>query len=205
MAFTYFFRDMQTLETIRDHAIPSLRMKRHIKIWDAGCAMGPEPYSLAIVLRENMGSMIFRNVRIFATDIDGSNLFKEIIEKGEYPEDQVKRIPGHILAKYFTKIDDSSIYKISSELSRCVQFSKHDLLSLEPIQKDFSLILCKNVLLHFSYEERIEVVKMFHENLIEGGFLATEQTQKMLPELNGYFEQVIPSAQLFRKTGPSGV
>ncbi len=46
--------------------------------------MGPEPYSLAMVLRENMG-MIFRNVKIHATDIDNSNLFGDIIKKGVYP------------------------------------------------------------------------------------------------------------------------
>jgi chemotaxis protein methyltransferase CheR len=77
MAFTYFFRDMQTLEMIRDYALPTLRTKRYINVWDAGCAMGPEPYSLAIILRENMGNMIFRNVKIYATDIDGSNLFRK--------------------------------------------------------------------------------------------------------------------------------
>ncbi|MCD6134277.1 MAG: chemotaxis protein CheR, partial [Candidatus Omnitrophica bacterium] len=64
MAFTYFFRDMQTLEMIRDYVLPALRSSRYINIWDAGCAMGPEPYSLSIVLRENMGKMIFRNVKI---------------------------------------------------------------------------------------------------------------------------------------------
>jgi chemotaxis protein methyltransferase CheR len=43
MAFTYFFRDMQTIEMIRDHVIPVLRTRRYINIWDAGCATGPEP------------------------------------------------------------------------------------------------------------------------------------------------------------------
>ena len=52
MAFTYFFRDLQTLEVIRDYALPYLRSKQHINIWDAGCAMGQEPYSLSMVLRE---------------------------------------------------------------------------------------------------------------------------------------------------------
>jgi chemotaxis protein methyltransferase CheR len=69
---------------IRDYVIPELRSRRYIHIWDAGCAMGPEPYSLAMVLRENMG-MIFRNVKIHATDIDNSNLFGDIIKKGVYP------------------------------------------------------------------------------------------------------------------------
>jgi len=199
MAFTYFFRDMQTLEMIRDYAIPTLRTKSSIRIWDAGCAMGPEPYSLAIILKENMGNMIFRNVRIFATDIDGSNLFKDIIEKGEYPREQLDRIPREIFYRYFEPSGEPDVYRISEEMRKSVNFKKHDLLTLKPVEKDFSLIMCKNVLLHFNYEERIAVIKMFYENLVEGGFFVSEQTQKMPPELSRYFEQVVPNAQVFRK------
>lgn len=199
MAFTYFFRDMQTLEMIRDYAIPTLRTKSNIKIWDAGCAMGPEPYSLAIILRENMGNMIFRNVKIYATDIDGSNLFKDIIEKGEYPREQLDRIPEDIFTRYFTQTGKEDYYVISEEMRKSIIFKKHDLLTLKPVEKNFSLIMCKNVLLHFNYEERISVIKMFHENLTEGGFFVSEQTQKMPPELSKYFEQVVPNAQVFRK------
>ena len=199
MAFTYFFRDMQTLEMIRDIALPSLRTKRYINVWDAGCAMGPEPYSLAIILRENMGNMIFRNVKIYATDIDGSNLFKNIIESGEYPREQLDRIPRDIFDRYFTRVGESENYKISDDLIKCMHFKKHDLLSLQPVKNDFSLILCKNVLLHFNHDERINVIRMFHENLLEGGFFVTEQTQKMPAELEGFFEQVVPNAQVYRK------
>ncbi len=203
MAFTYFFRDMQTLEMIRDYAVPSLRSKRYINIWDAGCAMGPEPYSLAIILRENMGNMIFRNVKIYATDIDGSNLFKNTIEKGEYPREQLDRIPKDIFGKYFSRVDGSDNYRISEDLIKCMHFKKHDLLTLQPVKNDFSLILCKNVLLHFNYDERVNVIRMFHENLLEGGFFVTEQTQKMPAELEGSFEQVVPNAQVFRKISPA--
>ncbi len=199
MAFTYFFRDMQTLEMIRDHAVPTLRTKRHIKVWDAGCAMGPEPYSLAIILRENMGNMIFRNVKIHATDIDGSNLFKKIIESGEYPREQLDRIPREIFQRYFTKIEGTDNFKISDEMIRSISFSRHDLLTLKPVARDFGLIICKNVLLHFKYEERVEVIRMFHDTLIDGGYFVSEQTQKMPAELEGRFEQVVPNAQLYRK------
>ncbi len=201
MAFTYFFRDMQTLEIIRDFAIPTLRTRRYINVWDAGCAMGPEPYSLAIVLRENMGHMIFRNVRIHATDIDNSDLFGKIIEEGIYPDEQVQRIPSDIFSRYFRKADEPNHYKIVDEINRCVRFQKHDLLTLDPPRREFGLILCKNVLLHFTYEERISVIKMFYDTLIDDGFFVTEQTQKMPEELSGLFEQVVPNAQLFRKKG----
>lgn len=197
MAFTYFFRDMQTLEMIRDYVIPELRTRRYIHIWDAGCAMGPEPYSLAIVLRENMG-MIFRNVKIHATDIDNSNLFGDIIRKGIYPREQVQRIPKDIFEKYFSPADEPGHFVISQEIRNSVSFTRHDLLDLQPIRKGLNLILCKNVLLHFQEAERIKVLRMFHDAL-DGGYLAMEQTQKMPAELEDYFEPVVSNAQLYRK------
>ncbi len=199
MAFTYFFRDMQTLEMIRDYVIPVLRTRRYINIWDAGCAMGPEPYTLAITLRENMGKMIFRNVKIYATDIDGSNLFGKIISDGEYPWEQLQRIPKDIFEKYFLPTDKSDHFVLIDEIKNSVTYQKHDLLSLKPVRNEFGLILCKNVLLHLQAEQRIEVIQMFYDTLIEGGYFATEQTQKMPDALKKKFSQVVPNAQLFQK------
>ncbi len=202
MAFTYFFRDMYTLEMIRDHVIPLLRTRRYIHIWDAGCAMGPETFSLAIMLKENMGSMIFRNVKIHATDIDNSNLFADIIREGMYPTEQLKRIPRDIFQRYFEENEQPGHFKVIEDIRRRITYQKHDLLSLQPIRQDMLLILCKNVLLHFKQEQRVEVLKMFYDSLEDGGFLATEQTQKLLEELEGLFEPVISNAQLFRKVKP---
>jgi len=199
MAFTFFFRDMQTLEAIRDHVLPTLRSRRYINIWDAGCAMGPEPYSMAIVLRENMGHMLFRNVKIYATDVDGSNLFGKIIGDGEYPGEQVRRIPKDIFARYFSPDGKPDHFIIAEEIRKSVEYQKHDLLSLKPERNNLGLIVCKNVLLHFKEKERIEVIRMFHNALAEGGFFASEQTQKMPEELKGLFKPVLSNVQLFRK------
>ena len=199
MAFTYFFRDMQTLDTIKDYALPYLKSNQHIKIWDAGCAMGPEPYSLAIILHENLGDMYFKNVKIISSDIDGSDLFEKIIVEGTYPKIDVERIPGEILTKYFIPNSDKTSYTILPEIRNSVSFIKHDLLTLVPVERDVGLIVCKNVLLHFTQEERIKVIKMFHTALAEGGFFATEQTQKLPEEVKYLFEPVVSNAQVFRK------
>lgn len=203
MAFTYFFRDMHTLEVIRDQVVPYLRTRRYIHIWDAGCAMGPEPYSIAIMLRENMGSMIFRNVHIHATDVDTSNLFGETIRKGIYPDEQVRRIPREIFSKYFIPAEAPDHYEIVEEIKKRVIFQQHDLLSFAPIRTDLLLIVCKNVLLHFQPDERIQVIRMFHDALENGGFFVTEQTQKLPKELEGLFEAVVSNAQVFRKISDS--
>ncbi|MHC1626338.1 MAG: CheR family methyltransferase [Methanoculleaceae archaeon] len=200
MAFTYFFRDLQTLETIIEYVLPVIRTRRYINIWSAGCAMGQEPYTIAFLLKENMGPMIFRNVKIYATDIDQSNQFGRIIAEGSYPEQDLKRIPREIFSKYFSPDPDKPGYfKIAEEIRKRVEFQKHDLLSFTPVRDNFSLIVCKNVLLHFSEEDRIRVIRMFHNALDDKGFLITEHTQKMPGKVADLFEQVSPKAQIFRK------
>ncbi len=200
MAFTFFFRDTQTLDQAAKVLIPEVAGRSRIRIWDAGCAMGPEPYTLAIILAEAMGNFSFKNLSITATDIDETNTFGKIIEEGIYPEEELKRIPQNIFQKYFEKAEGKEgYYKISDLIRNRVQFQKHDLLTLNSIGTGFSLIVCKNVLLHFQPSERIEVLKMFHSSLAADGLLANENTQKMPEELKDYFVQVVPDAQLFRK------
>ena len=199
MAFTYFFRDLQTLELICEYALPYLKTKSYIKVWDAGCAMGPEPYTLAMLIREKVGNMYYRNVKITATDLDGNNLFEEIISNAVYPREQVERIPKEIFDKYFVKSDKTDHFQIVEEIRKAVIFQKHDLTTLKSVGNDFGVIICKNVLLHFSEQQRIDVIKMFHESLMDGGFFATEQTQKLPDEVKHLFEPVVSNAQLFRK------
>jgi chemotaxis protein methyltransferase CheR len=161
--------------------------------------MGQEAYSLAMVFAESMGRFAFRNVRIYATDLDGNDQFAEIVRSGVYPEEELKRMPVELFAKYFEPMDGTGRYRISEVLRNVVSFQKHDLLSLKSVGEGFSLVLCKNVLLHFQHAERVEVMRMFHKALAPGGFMATEQTQKLPSELSGLFEQVTPDAQVFRK------
>ncbi len=199
MAFTYFFRDLQTLDAVREHALPFLKTKQYINIWDAGCASGQEPYSLSMLLNESMGYMLFRNVRILATDIDESNLFEKIIREGTYPREQVQRIPNEIFHRFFKPAGVEGYFIINEEIIKSVSYRKHNLLSMEPPGSDFGLIICKNVLLHFNETQRIDVIHMFHDALIEGGYFVMEQTQKLPREAGHLFEPIVSNAQLFRK------
>lgn len=200
MAFTFFFRDITALNAIKDYVIPELRKQRYINVWDAGCAMGPEPYSIAIIFKETLGYYEFKRFRIYATDLDEeSNEFGKILAEGIYPEETVKRIPDDIFRKYFSSNNKPKYFKIADEIMQCVSFQKHDLRSLQPIRDNLGLIVCKNVLLHLQESERINVIKMFHKSLAPGGFFVTEQTQKITGEVARLFEQVIPNVQMFRK------
>jgi len=199
MAFTYFFRDQPVLDLIAQHALPDLTTRRYINVWDAGCAYGPEPYSLAITFRENMGHFLFRNVRIYANDIDESQHFGDIIARGVYTDREVGRVPAHILARYFERADEPGHMRVCDEIRGAVRYQRHDLLTLEPFRTEVGLIVCKNVLLHFAPEQRVAVLRMFHTALMPGGHLVTEQTQKLPPEIEPLFQRISGAGQLYQK------
>ena len=200
MAFTYFFRDLAALHAIRDHVIPELRKHRYINVWDAGCAMGPEPYSLSIIFKETLGYYEFKRLKIYATDLDEeNNQFGKIIAEGIYPEEAIKRIPKDIFGKHFSSNKTPGSFKIADELIQCVSFQKHDLRTLKPIRNNFGLIVCKNVLLHLKESERVDVIRMFHRSLVPGGFFVTEHTQKMPRDTSHLFKHITPNVQLFQK------
>lgn len=199
MAFTFFFRDLQPLSLAVEYVAKQATVMPRIKIWDAGCAMGPEPYTLAMLFAEKLGHFTFKKLAIKATDIDENNTFGKIINDGVYPEEELKRIPPDIFEKYFQPAEKSGYHLIAQSVKNRISFQKHDLLSLEGAGTDFSLIICKNVLLHFSLEQRIEVIRMFHSALSPGGYLVMEHTQKLPEELNGLFKQINDYNQFYQK------
>ena len=161
--------------------------------------MGQETYTIAIVLAEKMGKFAFKNLRLNATDYDSANNFGDVLKNAVYHYDELKRMPPEYFAKYFEPADKPDHFRVTEILRNQVSFEYHDLLSLKPIGTDYSLIVCKNVLLHFQHAQRVDVIKMFHQALLTGGYFTTEHTQKLPAEVSHLFEQVVPNSQLFRK------
>jgi chemotaxis protein methyltransferase CheR len=201
MAFTFFFRDSHVLELAVDHVAPELAGRSRPRIWDAGCAMGPEAYTLAILLAGRLGPFAFRNLRIDATDLDETGQFEYLVRQAAYPGRDLERMPPGILDQYFEPAGEDGSYRLVDPIRTSVQFQRHDLLSLREIGSGFSMVVCKNVLLHMSESERVGVIQMFHRSLGLGGYFVTEHTQKLPAGAAHLFEHVIPHGQLFRKIG----
>ncbi|MBX3043989.1 MAG: chemotaxis protein CheR [Candidatus Kapabacteria bacterium] len=199
MAFTFFFRDRHTLELLakllKDYATGFSR----IKIWDAGSAMGPEPYTFAMIMAETIGAEAFKRVQIISSDIDEYDKYGETINNAVYPKSELVRMPDDIFEKYFVSTEDPNLFKIVEPITSRMSFIKHDLLTLKPFEMNFHGIICKNVLLHFQPEQRIEVFKMFHNCLEPGGFIVNEQTQQLPSEVSHLFEKAVPDANIYRK------
>ena len=200
MAFSFFFRDEQILRLTVEKLVPFSIGRSRIRIFNHGCAMGQEPYTFAMLLSEEISKFTLRNVKIHAVDIDNENVdFGKTVREGIYHKKLLERIPKKLFKKYFTpsKIEDH--YIISQDLINLVEFEKYDLLTLRPPRCDYSLIICKNVLLHFNYQQRKEVIRMYHGMLLKGGLLSMENTQSMPPDFNHLFKRIVTYGQLYEK------
>ena len=141
MAFTFFFRDLDCLDLATNHLVAGCLGRSRIRIWDAGSAMGQEPYTLAILLAEKLGQFAFRNIEIYATDYDSPLL--EILKTGVYPYDELKRIPAHLFEKYFESVEGGDRHRVSDLIKNRIRAQHHDLLSYTPVFSGFSLVVCK--------------------------------------------------------------
>jgi chemotaxis protein methyltransferase CheR len=201
VAYTSFFRDADALKAIADLVIPELSQSREIRVWDAGCATGEEPYTLAILFASRMGPFAFRNLDILATDHEESSFpqFAERIRDARYSRNDVFWVPQALRELYFVPTEDPEAFRLTQEIRERVRFRKHDLLSCVAPETGQSLIVCKNVLMHFSEEQREGVLEMYYESLEPRGFLVLDGNQALPPSFRGRFGRVEEGLPLYRR------
>lgn len=170
-----FFRDAVRFRYLHERILPELlRERAKLRVWSAGCSRGQEPYSLAILLTELTGP--HRRHYILATDIDRPAL-QWARAGGPYTAEEVKDVPPAWLQRYFVQRDDG--YWVTDALKRKVQFREHNLLS-DPYEKDFDLIVCRNVVIYFTAEVKQELYRRFRDALRPGGVFFVGGTEIVL-------------------------
>jgi len=178
-----FYRNPDQWKVLENEILPMLIKDKgpKLKIWSAACSTGDEPYSLAMVVGKQVG---LSNVEIMATDID-----KQVIEKaklGLYNAKSLAGLPDEYKKQYFKQITPNS-FQISDEIKKCVKFKQHDLLKDEYV-KDYDLIVCRNVLIYFTEEAKVEIYKKFSDSLRKGGVLFIGSTEQIMSYRNINFE-----------------
>lgn len=169
---TEFFRNPELyVELENEIKSELLSHNQNLKIWSAACSIGCEPYTLGIIL-DKIAPTGRHN--IIATDIDNTILKKA--KSGEYTKNEMKAVSDADLSKYFEIIDDK--YYIDSKIKSKVTFKKHDLI-LDRYDKDFDLIVCRNVVIYFNNDTKQEIYKKFSQSLKKGGLLFVGATESI--------------------------
>lgn len=189
---TEFFRNPEKWWELRDKFIPELLKESgsKFKAWSAGCSTGEEPYSLAILLEELKAPS---SAKVHATDIDIGVLTKA--RMGEYEERSFVSTPPQYLKKYF-EVTSRGTYRVKQNVKNRVIFKRHNLLQ-DRFETGYDLILCRNVVIYFEMETKMELYEKFAKALRPGGILFIGNTERIFNYRQLGFE--VASPFIYRK------
>lgn len=156
---TSFFRDTTPFTLFREKVLPSLLEKRagtkSIRIWCAAASTGQEPYSLAMILREQADRLKGWKVEIVGTDICAKVLDRA--RQGVYSAFEVQRgLSTAHLQRHFTKAGDA--WAIAPEVKAMVSFREFKLLDSLRSLGQFDIVFCRNVLIYFDFQTKARVL-----------------------------------------------
>ena len=192
---THFFRDRDLFINLQRKVLPLLLDSENVSIWSAGCAIGPEPYSIAMLINRLGVRKEQKNIRILATDL--SQEFLRQAKLGKYPQDLLKELDQSEIKDFFFKLENNE-FQISDEIKQYVTFKAHDLRTPPPAN-NFDLILCRNVLIYFSRSQSKELFIRFHHALKPNGFLAIGSCELIHPAIKEKFKIIDSQNRIYRR------
>jgi len=185
-----FFRNKDIFDKLETDIFPYLLKKTNrLKIWSAGCSIGSEAYSIAMIL-DHLTPKIMHTIHAF--DLDERIL--EEAKAAKYRSDLLKNVSMERLNKYFTQEDGK--YQLIDTIKNKVTFRKHDLLR-DKCENDYDLIVCRNVTIYFTRETQNELYVNFFNALKPGGILFIGATESILNYSQLGFEKT--SAWFYQK------
>lgn len=175
---TSFFRDIRPFDVFAKVILPYLARerasKRSLRIWCAAASSGQEPYSLAMILKENAQMFPGWNIQILATDISSDAL--DIAKKGRYSQFEAQRgLPILLLIKYLEQAGGD--WKIKDEIRKFVHFDTFNLMDDVAKLGAFDVIFCRNVLSYFDEATQKATLEKIAKRLPEDGFLFLGKTE----------------------------
>ncbi len=169
---TSFFRDFFPFEALREKIIPDLLQRRRnileLNLWCAASASGQEPYSIAILLRENFPQLSGWKIHFMASDIS-----KEMLDRcryGKFSQLEINRgLSAALMVKYFQR--QGSEWEVKPVIRDMIYFTKINLSEPFPFMPDMDIVFLRNVLIYFDVPMKIKILKKVRQIIKPDGFL----------------------------------
>jgi chemotaxis protein methyltransferase CheR len=179
---SYFMRDCSAYDVLSQQVIPQLLDARraalapHLAVWSAGCANGEEPYSVAMLLHDALGSDLSRwRIQIDAVDRSATSLARA--QRARYHAVSFQDIEAAFIARHFDR--KGRDYVVKPAIRSMISWRQADIRKPPPLSA-YDLILCRNVLIYYVRERQEAMVQHLLRYLAPGGYLMLGMAE-MLP------------------------
>jgi chemotaxis protein methyltransferase CheR len=186
---TSFFRDGEPFKQLVDTVLPDLLARRattrSIKVWSAASSSGQEPYTIAMVLQDNLPPG-------WSFDIIGTDISTEMLtraEAGQYTQLEVNRgLPAPLLVKHFER--NGAHWQIAQALRKNVSFRRLNLAAPFPSMGPFDIVFIRNVLIYFDVQTKRTVLQRVAGTLRPDGWLFLGSAETTIG-IDDRFERVV--------------
>ena len=168
---TSWLRDGEPFRVLVSDVLPPMlaarQQARMLTVWSAACAMGQEPYSVAMVLEDALVTRGW-DYRIVASDVSGAALRRA--RDGVYHQPEINRgLPAALLVRHFER--DGANWRISEAMRQRVSFVANNLVTDAPPLSRVDVVLLRNVLIYFDLPTRRRVLDKVRAVLAPDGVL----------------------------------
>ena len=192
-----FYRDVEQFDAFKVQLIQYIKRMdkpKELRIWVAGCAMGEEAYTTAMILEDikNECALVF-DYKILATDISDKAISNARV--GQYSMESLNGVPEDWLTQYFDV--NNLVYEVRRSIRERIVFSVHNVFSDPPFSK-LDVITCRNLLIYFDDFVQEQLVHLFHyalkpcKSLL---FLGGAESIKS----NNLFDKIHNNQQIYQK------
>jgi len=198
---TEMFRDPGFYAAVRREVLPAIAARPFIRIWHAGCSTGEEVFSMAILLDE---AGLLQKSLLYATDLNAGVV--ERARSGIFGLDKMRGYAENYIAsggrgdfsRYYAARYDGAI--MAKNLRDRIVFSTHNLVS-DGSFNEFSLVVCRNVLIYFDKPLQARVFGLFDASLEPLGFLALGSRETLSFSGLAPLYQQLGREKIWRKKG----
>lgn len=188
--YTFFMREPETLDFLRDHVLPAYP-EGELRIWSAATSSGDEAYSAAICCLERFGPEARQRVKILGTDISQRQI--DFAEAGIYPAEQLTRIDATRRTLWFTPIDNGRRFQVRPVVHELCTFRRMNLTQIPwPFERRFQVILLRNVLYYLERPMCQRVLEACYDVTAPGGWLITSITEPIM-DIKTRWRRVAPA------------
>lgn len=196
---TYFMREFEHLDYLRQEILPWLKHKesvsKDLRIWCGASSTGEEPYMIAMTIMDYFGFELKEwDTTVLATDLSVEALQTAV--RGIYPVHALENMSEHWKRRFFRITPGADEYEVTEELKNAVLFRQFNLMEEFPFRKKMHVVFLRNVMIYFDQQTKNRLVKKIYDVLEPGGYLIVGKTETVdtgeVP-----FQMVVPS--IFRK------
>jgi len=187
---TYFYREHKHFDFIKESILKDRKFPGEFKVWSAACSSGEEPYSVAMLLADKLGSI--GNWNILATDLNQQML--DTAERGLYPMSVTEKIPSEYLREYCLKGKGQHVnnFMMDRSIKKKIDFQQFNLNRTWKTMALYDLILLRNVMIYFDTNTRKKLVDQIASKLKPRGYLFISHSET-LNGISDKFECVHPA------------